>query len=186
MTKLFLTMLILVLTFSSFSLTSSELSLQLRSAAFFPSNNRFQDVYGNTLADFQIESSVALTNSIELWGNFDWLTKRKGKNCCKSRVCVSNGSMGLKYFFPFHQKFRYYLGLGLVYGKIILHNKTCCEKENKSKYPFGVIAKSGIQYAFTDHLFGDLFLDYSYQPTHYHNTVDIGGFKLGLGLGLKF
>lgn len=61
MIKPFLTLLILALTYSSFSLTSSKVSLQLRSATFFPLNNHFQDVDGNTLADFQIESSVALT-----------------------------------------------------------------------------------------------------------------------------
>jgi hypothetical protein len=35
-------------------------------------------------------------------------------------------------------------------------------------------------------VFIDVFADYLYQPVNFETHVDIGGFKIGAGMGIKF
>ena len=42
----------------------------------------------------------------------------------------------------------------------------------------------GIEFFFN--LLLDVFVDYLYQPVHFSTRIDIGGFKIGAGIGYKF
>lgn len=170
-----------VLSFAS--LGAYEGTLQVRAAAFFPTSHKFTRVYGDVLPDYQAEAGLVFENPYELWTNVDWFTKhRSASSCCKTRVDVTNGSFGVKYVFDN----QFYVGLGPTFGKIVLHNKTCCGNEHKSKFAAGLVVKSGFRYPVSTSLFLDVFADYLYQPVHFHHTVDVGGFKVGAGLGTYF
>lgn len=79
------------------------------------------------------------------------------------------------------------MGAGPSFGRIWLKNKPHYrEDERTTKTVFGGVVKSGIYYTITDCLFLDLFVDYLYQPVHFDKHVNIGGVKIGAGIGVKF
>ncbi len=162
-------------------------NVEVRAAAFFPASSRCREVYGNVSPDFQIQAAASYCGCYEVWTNVDcFYHYRRQNSCCNSSETVINGSVGLNYVIPFCGCMDAYAGIGAAFGHIILKNETCCRDERVSKYAFGGVLKSGMRYYFDNCVFVDLFFDYIYQPVHFHKTIDVGGPKLGLGLGTSF
>lgn len=167
-------------------LEAAEYSIEVRSAALLHTSESFRSIYGTVNPDFQIEASKTLSSPFELWGNLDYFYKDAGGDCCSSDIQVGNFSIGVKYAYSFYNNFDIYLGPGFSIGIICLSNKACCGDNNDSRVALGGVIKSGVRYYFLQRAFVDLFADYLYQPVNYKPTVDVGGFKLGIGLGLSF
>lgn len=181
----------------NFCSLTAETTVEVRADAFFPASKLFRKIYGNTAASYGVEASTNFNNCCEclncwdVWANFDWFSKHGESANCNSRhtrVKIANFSCGIK--FPFHlfecDSFVPYAGIGPSFTRIWLKNKTQCSKENHSKFAFGGIAKFGINYYFSNCMFLDVFVDYLYQPVHFHHEVNIGGFKTGAGIGMRF
>lgn len=164
-----------------------EGSVQVRAAPFFPVSKRFQQVFGSVLPNAQLEANMTLNSGYELWTNADWtgIDKKQG-SCCKSKINLMQGSFGLKMVFPYNEHYDAYIGIGPSFGKTILHNKSCCDHETKSKFAVGGVIKSGIRTYFSSGLFLDFFVDYLYQPVKFHHSQDVGGLKTGVGFGKIF
>lgn len=169
-------------------LKSHEGTLEIRSAAFFPASPTFRDAYGKVNADYQIQATATYCSCYELWTNLDWFYKHKRRDhCCNTKIRLANASFGVNQVFPLCGNLDAYAGIGVSFGHTILHNDTCCNcKEWISKYAFGGVLKSGIRYYFENCVFVDCFADYLYQPFHFHKDVDVGGLKIGIGLGMQF
>lgn len=183
MKKILIPLLLTVLT----TISAYEGTLAVRGASFFPLEHRFQQVYGNATWDVQVEAGMALNSGWEVFTNIDYMAIDRNKNsCCKTYAEVVQGSFGLKRSFRLSDQNDFYLGVGPSFGHISLDNHSCCGKEVKSKYATGVVVKSGVRHFFYNGFFLDLFVDYLYQPVHFHKRVDIGGIKTGAGLGLAF
>lgn len=60
-----------------------------------------------------------------------------------------------------------------------------CTHETLSKWVAGGVLKSGMYVWINQCAFVDLFVDYLYQPVHFETHVDIGGVKVGAGLGVE-
>jgi outer membrane protein len=168
-------------------------TLQLRAAAFFPSSNVFRDVYGRAVGDYQIEAGMKVSCLWELWANMSEFKKRSSRHGCRSNCEVTNFSMGLKYIFPMNAKVLVYAGLGPVFGKVDLLQRSCGREgqRHRIKSAFGLVLKSGMRYTFYQTIFIDLFADYFYQPVHHQRLRDdrlrgVGGVKTGAGLGFAF
>jgi hypothetical protein len=67
-----------------------------------------------------------------------------------------------------------------------LKNKSQCTHQTVSKWAVGGVLKTGIYYTVCERIFIDFFVDYLYQPVSFHHRVDVGGFKTGVGVGVKF
>ena len=178
-----------------FFLVEASTSIEIRGAAFFPASHRFREVYENIGGNYQVELSTSTCicqREFNLWANFDWYSKKNKKHdCCDyyTRVEIPTISGGLKYYFPctcFCSNFDFYLGLGVTYSRIHLKSESCCVKEKKCKDSIGGVIKSGINYYFCRNFFLDVFVDYVYQPVSFHKHVDVGGLKVGGGLGYSF
>lgn len=180
----FLTLLIFGTSLMS-TLSAFEGSLQLRAAPFFPAGDKFREVYSDVAASYQIEAGIKYDN-YDLWTNIDWVPKKDKRSCCHTKTDITQASFGLKYYFPLSEQTSFYIGIGPSFGKVVIHNYTCCFSEKHSKFGIGGVLKSGFQAALTDELFADAFLDYLYQTVKFHKRVQVGGLKLGLGLGLRF
>lgn len=174
---------------SSFLTAETETSLEFRTAAFLPTSNLFKKIYSDCGVSYQLEASTHdMYRYVDLWSNFDWFSK-KGKTdgfSDPTRVNIGTFSLGIK--FPYHlsKNLKPYVGIGASFAGIWLKNNTPCTDENVSKVSVGGILKSGIYYYFLKNVFIDAFVDYSYQPVHFDNNIDIGGVKAGLGLGVQF
>lgn len=172
----------------------ADTTIEFRSGAFFPMSDRFRDIYGKVGADYEVELTTTVFCCMEGWANFTWYPKQGhvGHHCGSSHLNIANFSFGLKKSWAVCDCFCFYGGIGPIFGGVWLENKMrCCsrcdrKKEKDSAFAVGGIVKTGILYYFTCNLFLDLFVDYFYEPAFFHHHVDIGGFRTGLGLGVKF
>lgn len=179
----------LMLVFSKCSLLAEmESHLEIRSAAFLHSSKLFREIYGNTEVSYQLEASTKLYDYVDEWVNFDWFSKHGKSDGLNdpTRVSIASLSLGIKVPYQFRERLITYIGIGLSLSRIWLKNKGECNHETVSKLAIGGILKTGIYYFISPRVFIDVFVDYLYQPVHFEKHVDIGGFKTGIGLGVKF
>lgn len=166
-----------------------ESSIEFRSAAFFHSSERFREIYDDVGASYQLEASTELWRCLDAWANVDWFSKHGKSDGFKdpTKVEIANFSFGIKYPYQFCSQLVGYLGIGPSLGRIWLKDKYRCHcRRSVSKFIAGGVLKSSVYYFFNRCLFVDVFLDYLYQPVHFHRNVDIGGVKIGLGIGAQF
>lgn len=174
----------------------AETTIELRSAAFFPMSHRFREIYGTVGVEYELEVSHTIPCSCwEIWTNLSWYPKHGhvGRSCGSSHVDVTNLSFGLQKSCQICDCFYWYAGIGPTFGWVFVENKRkCCssgcsrEDDNDSAIAVGGIVKGGLKYYVACNLFFDLFVDYLYEPAFFHDTVDVGGFRTGLGLGFSF
>lgn len=163
-------------------------SVAIRGAAFAPSGGRFEHIYGHVMPSYQIEASTRLTKSLDAWINIDYLMKH-GRSYSlhnPTRTNIANLSLGFKFPYKLNDAFTPYIGLGPSFGVIWLKNRSPYTHQNTAVPAIGVILKSGVHCFMNKWLFLDFFFDYLYQPAVFHNTVNIGGIKAGIGIGSKF
>lgn len=171
------------------NLQAIDVLVEFRMAGFFHSSERFKELYGNVGTSYQVELSTPISPCEPWlgWINFDWYEKHKHHDCfSKSKVEILNGSFGVKYNYQTCRKINLYLGAGCALGGISLKNKAHGYKDNSSKFLIGAVLKSGIGYTFPNQIYLEGFLDYLYQPVKFENRIDVGGIKLGVGIGTKF
>lgn len=173
-----------------YPLMATEISLEIRSAAFFHSSGRFREIYGNVGGSYQLEASTKFNDCdcYETWANFDWFSKHGKSDGFNdpTRVSIANISLGIKFPYQICEQFTAYIGIGPSLSRIWLKNKSQCRHEKVSKLAIGGVLKTGVYYFISERVFVDVFVDYLYQPVHFETHVDIGGFKTGAGIGVKF
>lgn len=172
------------------SLTAENM-VEVRGAAFYHSSKLFREIYGNVGTDYQVQFATRYF-CFELWSNIDWFSKH-GKSVGfedPTRVNIANCSLGLSYLYSLNCQTKLYLGAGPCFARIWLKNKLADHShEIVSKTTFGGLFKAGLYYNITDCFFIDIFVDYVYQPVHFHKNhkhIDIGGVKPGIGIGINF
>lgn len=173
---------------------------ELRAAAFFPMGDRFRDVYGTVGVSLQAEVARRLQcyPCIELWGNVEWICMDGHPlgQCGSTDVDILNISLGVNSIGAIcNDNIFVYAGIGPNVGVVFLENKMrCCTTgcsqpsitEHTTKVGVGGIIKIGGQYSFNQTFYLSLFADYLYMPVHFDSWQDVGGFKLGGGLGARF
>lgn len=187
MNKTFLNLLVVFSLCSGSYALAEEGTLEIRSAAFIPSSQRFSKVYGDVGVAFGIEASQRFCDSYRGWIDLDFFPKSKSDGkCCKSRINIYNASCGINYIIPISCSVQAYIGIGPSFSRVNIKNHTCYRKEHISRFVVGGIIKSGVCFNFYDPFYINVFVDYLYLPVHFHRTVDLGGTKVGAGLGIRF
>jgi hypothetical protein len=97
-----------------------------------------------------------------------------------------NGSLGLNLVFKPISRTRLYIGAGPSLGFLRLRNEPITGTRIVCKNLVGGIFKSGIYRFIRKDLFLDFFADYLYQPTRFPSHAQVGGLKLGVGIGFAF
>ncbi len=168
--------------------TGVKSSLKVRGAAFIPMGVRFKDVYGSVVSNVQIEAATRVCKCLELWGNVDWFVKSGQSIGLRSfsHIDTINVSFGVKLPYKFSDCWLMYVGVGPSIGRIELKNFLPTGSERVLKGAVGAVVKTGLYCHLNKHIFIDFFVDYLHQPVRFQSTVQIGGFKVGTGLGLTF
>lgn len=175
------------LSFLEVPVEAVDISAEFRAAAFIHSSKKFKALYGDVGPCYAIELGVPVYCPFDAWVNVDWFHRNKRHDCIsKSSVNIFNASFGIKYVYTTCNNLNLYLGIGPSFGGICLKNKSDAYRESSSKFIAGAVLKSGIDYTFFNGVFLDAFVDYLYQPVRFHKRVDIGGAKIGLGIGYQF
>ena len=167
-----------------------ENSVELRSVALFHSSSRFRNIYRKVSGCYEIEASTRWNewDCFETWANFDWFSKR-GHSIGLSdptKVQIVTFSAGIKFPFQLAEQSIWYLGIGPSIGRIRLKNHGEFCRQKRTEIVYGGVIKTGVNYFFTECLFVDLFADYLYQPNNFETHVDLGGIKVGAGIGVKW
>lgn len=177
--------------------------IEARVAYFYPQDNRLREIYGkNGWVDYQIEASAPLnlccdcSCNWDLWFNASYYQKRGHSTCLHNKTRVQNWAFnfGVKRYFDTCTCFRPYLGLGGGFAHVEFNDRSPFVKRHIDRWGGALLAKSGIKYDISCHVFVDLFVDYGlnwYSSKHSREgvrtrSIDTGGVKAGLGLGYQF
>lgn len=164
----------------------ANMALEFRTGAFLPSDHRFRDIYGDAKVCYEVEASTDLCGDIDMWTNFNFFTADGHvRNCGSSRIHIYSIAVGPKMDFCLTECVNLYAGIGLSVASTKIKNHSC-NKESVTKASWGGVLKSGFNIALYECVFLDLFADYVYQPVSYHRRTNVGGFRLGAGIGAKF
>ncbi len=131
---------------------------------------------------------------LEIWENLEWIFmhgKAHPHSCGKTSIDILNISVGLKTIGAVVSDWLYlYAGIGPDVGIAFIENDMHCFskkiKHHNSYVGIGIIGKSGAQIYLKPHVYLSVFADYLYLPISMQKTVDVGGFKVGGGLGARF
>ncbi len=169
-------------------LSGENNEFKVRAAAFIHSSKLFRRIYKPVGPCVELEYAHCLSEHTDVWANGDYFYSRGRSIGLKSRtrINIANFSFGIKYCNQFHECHSVYIGVGPSFGKTWLKNDVFCGCSKISKHAIGAVFKAGVNCDFRRRGFVDFFADYLYQPVHFPQKVDIGGLKVGLGLGVRF
>ncbi len=176
---------------------------ELRGGAFIPMSTKFRKIYGAVGPSIQFEMAACgiPCRYLEIWGNIEWnfMNKKQFPSICgTTNIDIINLSVGLKGIGNIYHDFVFlYAGIGPSLGIVLLENMSSSTilnydfgdyklKENLCNIGVGMFIKTGSQFYFTRNFYLDLFVDYLFLPISYAQSQDVGGFKIGAGLGGKF
>lgn len=162
--------------------------IKLRMAAFLPTQGIFRSLYGNAIPTYEIEATQMVLGNIQGWSNFNWLSKKGHASGVKNHthIKMANLSMGFNWVHFWNSNLMSYLGIGASLSRISVYDRTLCGRDTEYTYAVGGIAKSGIQYYFMGNIFAEGFVDFLYLPVTYEEDRNLGGFRIGGGLGMNF
>jgi len=192
MNKIILSVLLILGTFgplqADFCMSLEGTTIEARVAGLFPSGGLFREIYGDCIDCYEIEASTPIYGCFDAWANIDWMSQLGGqtRDTRFTRISIVNLSFGLKYPYMLSDNLIAYVGIGPSFGIIRVHNELSNSHRNAMRVAVGGVFKTGLQYYANEHLFFDLFFDYLYQPSQFNTHADVGGSKLGLGVGYRF
>ncbi len=181
-----------VLAFSS--LDAMPWGLEVRGGAVRWTDSLPQQLYGTWAPEAELEAHLQLRPWTAAWLNLNgaWTSGDSLGLGMPTRLGLYTGSLGLKFMPPSDRwAIQPYLGAGLSIGLACTCDESLTLPAHTSKWSVGGVLKSGLLYSISSHFFSDLFLDYYYQPistseSSVNSSVDVGGLRLGLGIGVHF
>lgn len=167
-------------------------------AAFCPSSERFCDIYGSALIDYELRATKAIGKDYDLWLEATALAKT-GLSYAGDLVSVESSTRvwmeSLNAGFAYRKKLLRcidgYVGIGPSYLFLHVHNNNPYLSSTLSDNGFGFLAKIGLVYSWR-RICVDLFADYLYAPLNFAgdevvvSQMNVGGWKVGGAVGLRF
>ena len=190
--KKFFLFLGLILSASAFSL-EADVKIKAAYAAF--ASSRVKDIYSSGAPYVQLESSFHYKKFLQFFTGVDYLIKRGFSSEYENKTVlqIATLSLGPKITFSKWKRIEPYLGLGLSLGWIHTRDHSPYVDAATNTFSAGVVTKSGLKYSLKKGLFFDFFFDYNYQPIHSeyepaapNTTINVGSYKVGLGVGYDF
>ena len=186
MNKRFLPYAVLLLLLTTFSpCLEAATTLQVRAAALFHPSQKFRHAFHAINPDYQIQGTFALNPLFEFWAEVDYWSQSKHHQSKKSKIEFPNGNVGILFATSLCFSLEPYIGAGFSYGRALVHREGR-DDEDESKSSYGAILKIGARYWLFRMAFLDFFTDYTYQNIHLKKHMQVGGIKIGLGVGVGF
>lgn len=175
--------------------------VEIKTGYFFFTDSTMRNIYDKGGFDLQLCASCPLQDlstrwSLNAYGAFEYFecSGHSLNDHQKTSVWAIPFNFGLQPVYAFNAKLNYYVTIGPRYFYIHQHNDTSYLYKNKSRNGLGFFVNTGLKYALRDHLVIDIFGEYSYAKTHFHNkraavyttNFQIGGLTFGGGVGYQF
>lgn len=185
--------LLLIWIFSLGALQAFDSTAEVRAGYFYPTSDLLRKIYSQGGAEEEIEISGLFYEQWQAWGNVGYFGKNGRSLGLRERteIRLIPLSLGIKYVLLPSACIHPYLGLGASYTFFHVRNHSDYVKRSVSRGNMGFVVKSGFNIDLACHYFLDLFADYYYQYINLHSnnerhSIDIGGFKVGAGIGYRF
>jgi hypothetical protein len=165
--------------------TSKKFRIQLEGTLLMPADGNYKDVYGSTVFYPGIEAGFSLSDNFFLWFGFGYLSKSGTTPVLEEEASSTQNILGLGggYQGDFSEKLGFRVQAGILY--ISYKEEALGEEVSDSAIGFGL--EGSLVMNFSDTIFGLVFLGYDYASDDVEGVnIKLGGFKIGLGLGIHF
>lgn len=175
-------------------LLTFEWAIEARGGYFRFANSDAREIYRDGTPDVELEGFFFANRHFMPWinANYVWREGRSEAVHNKTEMKMGTGSIGAKVRFPARPSSAYfYLGLGLSAAYLHLWDHSSFLPHVTTRWSVGCVGKGGILIYIYRNLFTDLFFDYYYQPMKTRsslpqNSLNLGGFRTGGGVGWSF
>ncbi len=186
--KLKSTVFLLFLCFNT--IYASDWIAELRAGYFYPTSQTFRDIYKSGGVEGEFEIAAIFKQNWIAFGNVSYFPKTGSSIGFNDKTTISMVplSLGFKYQFLVCNPIQPYLGGGVTYTFLDIKNYSDYVKKHVHKSGFGFVIKSGAYVNLSERFLLDLFLDYYYQQVNFYTNhhADVGGLRMGAGLGCRF
>ena len=178
-----------------------DVDAEVRVAYYRPASKRVRDIYGDGWADYQLVLSAPLSCNWDLFGSVAGFG-RNGRTSCfhdKTTLKLFPVSLGLRYVKTLDSSTIAYLGGAASYSFLRIHDHSPYVIEHTRKEAWGGLVELGINRYFWNCAYVSAFFDYYFQKFHFkdtrggyydgyieRNTLNMNGYKIGVGLGVSF
>jgi hypothetical protein len=169
-------------------------TLQMRAGYVGFTSNWFQTIFGHGSLDLEIEGSIKIAPCAFFWSNLNYTWKNGNSTLYSNHTHLDLAilSTGFNLATPIlRSSTLLYFGLGISGACVHTSDHSSFLPKHTTRFGVGLAAKSGFFIPCPYRLFLNPFFDYYYQPIHarssgVHSSVDVGGFRTGLGIGYCF
>jgi len=170
--------------------------LEFKAGYFFFSSSKLRKIYPSGGIDLQLTGTYPIWKWLQIYGSVEYLT-RHGKilqGGQSTKIWQLPINLGLQPVVVICPKVHYYLTLGPRYFFVHQHNHSPYLDKVVVHNGVGGFVNTGFHFFPIRHLVVDVFGEYSYKRMHFHahktnvdgQTVQVGGFSFGAGLGYAF
>jgi hypothetical protein len=173
----------------------ADVFVEGKAAYFRPTNRDFREIYSDG-GIYGFEVTGQAWRDLYAWGSADCFYQSGSTSGFESSTTLTMVplGLGLKYLFPVKSA-DFYFGAGMLGTYLHTKDNSPFVIRNSSNWGFGGIVKAGIYILAREHLFIDLFTDYSFMKVDFHHTdggrvirhqADLSGWSIGAGIGYRF
>jgi hypothetical protein len=162
-----------------------KFSADIIGSILFPGDSGYRDVYGKSGFFPELKAGYALSENFYVWAGYGFLNKKGETPVLKLEAKSSQHflSLGAGYVGTLTAKMGYKADVGLI---LVAYREEAMET-SASGAALGFRADVGLTYALTGSIFAAAEVGYLYASDKVEGeTVRPGGFKAGLGVGVKF
>jgi hypothetical protein len=162
-----------------------KFSAEVFGSLLAPGDSGYKDIYGKSMFYPEFKAGYALSDKFFVWARYGFLYKKGETPVLKLEAKSSQHfiSLGAGYYGVLSGKVGFEADLGLL----IVSFREDAMGASASGTAFGFRADAGLTYALIGPVFAVAEVGYLYAADKVEGeTVKPGGFKAGLGLGVKF
>ena len=186
-----------------------DISAELRVAYYQPASHKVRRIYGSGWADYQLEISKGIGCGWRAWAGISGLSKNGNSIGFhdSTKLQLIPLYMGLKYDYTLCNNFQVFFGGAACYSFLNIRDRSDYVHAHIKKGAWGGVVQLGAKYHLADWAYVSLFADYFFQEFSFHSTnkssysgpvyyyenshigrstLDMNGYKVGVGIGLSF
>lgn len=174
----------------------AEPTIEAKAGYFFFTNSKMRKIYDQGGIDVQISGAYPIWKGLQIYGSVEYLRKsgRSLNDHQKTSIWQIPVNIGLRPVITICPEVQYYVTVGPRYFYIHQHNQSSYVPKNKGRSGIGMFVNTGFNFLPWHGLLVDVFGEYSYAQTSFHNSKDnvhgrsiqVGGFAFGVGVGYCF
>jgi hypothetical protein len=187
-----------------------DISAEARVAYYHPCSKRVRRIYHDGWADYQFEVSKGFGRNLRVWTGVSGFSRRGQSIGFHNRTTLQliPVYLGLRYYYPLLCNVDVFVGGAACYSYLRIRDHSDFVHKHTRREEWGGVVQSGLSYNFCGWGVVSVFFDYFFQRFHFHKrsergsfygsnfyyddrfiyrrSLNMDGYKVGVGLGVKF